>query len=633
MLARFAPAPIGQNHGIKFKKRVNGKDASIFGAFSFSDEIIFSLDIPRTLGITYPTLRIDADGKAFWEKDLEYKETVLDVDIFEIKLKTKELCLGERSGLFYYHFAFHRGAETLFSQTEDNLNFTLSHECPANFRLTIYEDGSCAPEWFKGGVMYHIFVDRFAKGSYKPVCRPDAEINEDWESGIPQYPEYPGAFVRNNMFFGGNLVGIKEKLDYLASLGVTVIYLSPIFKSYSNHKYDTGDYMQVDEMFGGDKALAELIKAGKKKGIRIILDGVFNHTGDDSIYFDKYGKYGSCGAYLSEESPYHDWFYFKEFPDSYESWWGIPILPKLNLMNPDCFDYFTKGEGSVIGKYAKMGIGGIRLDVVDELPNEFLYALVETAKKYSKDEAVVIGEVWENASDKIAYGKRRRYFRGRQLDSVMNYPFRSAALEYISTGDSSIIARELTEIYASYPKFVSDSLMNILGTHDTERILTVLGGENKGDMPNCELAGIKMSDAAREKAVVLLKMASVLQYTVYGVPSVFYGDEAGLEGYHDPFCRMPFPWGKENEELLSHYKKLGSIRSKNPVFAKGEFRVTRAEGPYLEFERYDKKDRIRVAVNASERSVPLHISGTDLISGNKFTTFDLLPPYSAVVLK
>ena len=632
MLSKLSHAAIADQK-IKFSKSIRGTDVSLFGAFPTNEKLCFSLKIPRKMGITYPILRINKDGLCAKEMPFEYIATVLGDDIFEIELDTKKLCDNENSGLFYYDFILSRGNHALFSETYDNLNLTLSENEGSKFRLLIYEEGFETPDWFKGGLMYHIFVDRFAKGSFEPVCRPDAEMNPDWDNGIPQYGEYPGAFVKNNMFFGGNLIGVREKLDYLKSLGVSVIYLSPIFKAYSNHKYDTGDYMQVDEMFGGEKALSDLIEAAKEKGIKIILDGVFNHTGDDSIYFNKYGKYDSLGAYQSRESKYYNWFHFRNHPNEYESWWGIPILPKLNLQNEECRNYLAKGENSVVGKYTKMGIGGIRLDVADELTNDFLDLLRITAKEISGGEAVIIGEVWENAADKIAYGHRRRYLQGAQLDSVMNYPFRSASLEYLLSGDSSLLASALTEIYASYPKCVCDSLMNILGTHDTERILTVLGGEDKYDLSNHALAGLKMSDKTRERAIKLLKLGSVLQYTVYGVPSVFYGDEAGLEGYRDPFCRMPFPWGRENDELLRHYRLLGKLRKENQVFRDGIFKITRFEGSYIEYERKNESQALTIAINAGDSPFKTHICGIDLLTLEKFSKASPLPPYTAVVLK
>lgn len=623
-------------YNIEIRKKINGEDASLYGAFSQSAFLTLSLLVPRALGVTEVkiTVKNDEDGDVT-EKTLEFATLERENDVFETNLDFSVLCGSEKSGLFWYSFAFYRKKDVpvLFSDAVNNLEVRLSEENGRSFRLLVYEDGFDTPEYFRGGVMYHIFVDRFAKGDFTPPKRDDAVINDDWYGGIPQYGEYPGAFVANNMFFGGNLVGVREKLGYLFSLGVTVIYLSPVGKAYSNHKYDTGDYMTVDEMFGGEKALSDLIATAKKYGIRIILDGVFNHTGDDSRYFNKYGKYDDIGAYQSEKSPYYGWYKFIEFPDKYESWWGIPILPKLNLENEECASFLAKGEKSVVGKYVKMGIGGIRLDVADELPGEFLEELRVTAKTLSGGDAVIIGEVWENASDKVAYGKRRKYLRGRQLDSVMNYPFRTAVIEFLLHKNARALADELTEIYASYPKCVSDSLMNIIGTHDTERILTVLSGENKYDLPSEELARVRMSDESRERAKRLLKLAAVTQFTVYGIPSVYYGDEAGMEGYHDPFCRMPYPWGREDEELVALYRLLGKIRRENKVFECGTFRVLHADGAFLMFERRSAGECVTVALNVGGTECALGIAGRDLLTGTTLTEDDTLAPMKAVVVR
>ncbi len=632
MLAKFSSTQKADRK-IILGKELKGEDASLFGAFSSKSKLCLYLLIPRSLGITYPILRLAKDGEESREIPMEFVLMEGGSDRFEITLDLKNLCKNEKSGLFYYDFIFPTDEKRLFSETCDNVNLELSTFEGSKFRLLVYEDEFDTPKWFRGGIMYHIFVDRFARGSFSAPHREDAEMNEDWENGIPEYGEYPGAFVKNNVFFGGNLVGIKEKLPYLKSLGVTVIYLSPIFKAYSNHKYDTGDYMQVDEMFGGETALLELINEAEKFGVKIILDGVFNHTGDDSKYFNKYGKYDGVGAYQSKKSEYYGWYHWKEHPDSYESWWGISILPKLNLENRSCRNYFVDGETSVVGKYTKMGIGGIRLDVADELTDDFLEGLRKTTKFFSDGESVIIGEVWENAADKISYGKRRKYFRGAQLDSVMNYPFRSATVDYLLSGDSSLLASALTELYASYPKCVSDSLMNILGTHDTERILTVLGGEDNFDKTNEELSLIRMDEETKKKAIKLLKMGSVLQYTVYGIPSVFYGDEAGLEGYRDPFCRRPFPWGRENSELLSHYALLGRVRGENNIFRDGLFRIRRAEGGYIEYERVKGKNRLIIALNRSESPFAARLSGKDLLTGKVYSENDTIPPFGAVILK
>ncbi len=618
MTVRVLPT---DNITLKIKKMLCGKDVSLRSAFEYGSQLEIFVEAPRVLGASAAVLRIKNDDISA-ERDipLEFEDSYGGNDIYRTVLDLGELCGTEKSGLFYYEFLLVRGDKTLFTDTQNNVDFTLS-EHPANrFRLLVYEKGFECPSWFKGGVMYHIFVDRFYRGAGQIGERDDVEINEDWENGIPQYPEARGDRFSNNVFFGGNLWGVREKLPYLSSLGVTVIYLSPIFKAYSNHKYDTGNYMAVDEMFGGEEAFKELISAANEYGIKIILDGVFNHTGDDSLYFDRYGKYGKTGAYTNRESLYKNWFHFKKYPEEYESWWGIDILPKLQLNNSECADYFV-GDGGVIEKYTKMGIGGWRLDVADELPNAFLERLRAKATEVAGEQPIVIGEVWENAADKISYSKRRKYFRGRQLDSVMNYPLRNGIISFVRFGDAELLSDILKEIYSSYPLTVCHSLMNILGTHDTERILSVLGDDEIDEIDSFsqkEVAHRRLDAEKYAAAVAKLKVAAAIQYTVYGVPSVYYGDEAGSEGYHDPFCRMPYPWGREDAELRDFYTLLGKIRKDHSAFSDGEFSVLCARDGFIAYERYNGKEKITVLANVSDKTVDFDAKGWDLLCGEKY---------------
>lgn len=475
--------------------------------------------------------------------------------------------------------------------------------------------------------MYHIFVDRFCKSGKVTQRRKNAEYASDWYGNITQYGAYPGAHVQNNEFFGGDLWGIIEKLPYLQELGVTVLYLSPIFEAYSNHKYDTGDYSKVDAQFGGREALEALIRQAAEHGMRVILDGVFNHTGDDSLYFDRYGNYGGIGAYQNPTSPYRDWYHFGATDMEYDAWWGIKILPKLNHNTPSCREFFTGKEG-IGAHYVSAGIGGWRLDVADELSDDFLDAFRVSVKK-ANPETIIIGEVWENAADKIAYGKRRRYLRGAQLDCVMNYPLRQGILSFILEGNGAALARTLTEFYSSYPKCVCDCLMNVLGTHDTERILSVLGDSASLSLDNALLATHKMDAAARQRGTRLLRLASMIQFTVYGVPSIFYGDEAGMEGGHDPFCRRPFPWGREDKGLKAHYRLLGKIR-KLPVFASGDFQVLEGCQDYIYYIRSLEGTQVHVAVNLSDVPRPLPLQGKELLSGKDFA--GVVPSTEGIIL-
>ena len=599
------------------------------GAFCYGDVIDFEVMVSRRMGMTTPVLRIRRDGECDSDMPMQFKGTDNVNDIYCLSLDTAKLCGESECGLFYYTVMLVRGAETIYTDTENNCDFTLSPKEGVRFRMLVHEKGFELPKGFGKGVMYQIFPDRFFKGESEraralPV-REDAIINEDWENGIPQFAKNIGDPLKNNMFFGGNLYGVIEKLDYLSSLGVSVIYLCPIFEAYSNHKYDTGDYLKVDEMFGGESALVELIDAAREKGISIILDGVFNHTGDDSLYFNRRGRYGEGGAYNDENSKYYGWYNFKKHPDEYESWWGIEILPRLNHANKSCRSFFT-GEGGVIEKYTKMGIGGWRLDVADELCDEFLDELYERVKSISDGGAVIIGEVWENAAEKSAYGKRRRYFQGRQLDSVMNYPLRSAIIDFCTFGDAQALYNTLTEIYSSYPRQVCDGLMNIIGTHDTERILTVLGRDmGDEDRSMTELSVARLSKSQRERGMALLKIAATLQYTVYGIPSLYYGDEVGLEGYRDPFCRMPFPWHEMKcpfrAEILEFYKRLGELRADEDALAGGDFIILEHSDTHIAYVRKKGDSSILVVANRGEDIVMTLSDGeeyTDAIDGGVY---------------
>ncbi len=586
---------------VSLVKRIGERDVSHRGAFPCGSELILEARIPRTLGVRGVVLRIARDGGE--EKDLPFSFTDLckGVDLYTLTLDTAALCGGEGRGLFYYELLFLRGFDTLFTDSVNNVDFLLSERSASRFRLLIHDATLDVPDWFSGGVMYHIFVDRFCKGAREGTLKAGDVLDPDWEHGIPQYPEKRGDALSNNVFFGGNLWGVIEKLDYLSSLGVTTLYLSPIFDAASNHRYDTGDYEHVDALLGGDEAFSSLAKAAHERGMRIILDGVFNHTGDDSRYFNRRGHYDALGAYQSPASPYFNWYNFKSFPEEYECWWGIEILPRLNHADEGCRHYFTAPDG-IAARWLRAGADGWRLDVADELSDDFLDELHVSVRNATRGEGLIIGEVWENAADKISYGKRRRYLSGGQLDSVMNYPFRNAVLAFLQSGDAECFCDILTELYASYPTSVSHSLMNLLGTHDTERILTVLGDrEMSGEwLSNAELSVKRLSLEERERGIALLKLASALQYTVFGVPSVYYGDEAGLEGYHDPFCRMPFLWGREDDGLLSHYRALGRLRRDHSSLRDGDFRFLFRSSHAFVFERKNASEVILVAANMGD---------------------------------
>ena len=582
------------NYAFRSKLLVNGKKCLSY-AFEKGAELSFTFYISRRLGLFNARAEIysDSDGSVTTHECV-WCDIENGYDVYTLNTSIDLI------GLYYLKFKADSGSgEHLFE-----------------IQLTAYKKGYKTPEWIKGGIMYQIFCDRFAKSEKYPLTiKKGAEHYPDWENGIPQFPNKPGDPFKNNCFFGGSLYGIIERLDYLQSLGVNTLYLNPIFDAASNHKYDTGDYLKIDEMFGGDEALDMLICELKKRKMHIILDGVFNHTGADSVYFNKFGNYKDVGAYQSKDSKYYEWFDFKSYPDDYETWWGVKILPTIKK-NSVPFREFICGSEGVAAHYLSKGIDGWRLDVADELSDEFLEQLRKTSHKINP-EAYILGEVWEDASNKIAYDKRRRYFQGTELDAVMNYPIRTAIIDYIITGNAEKLAAATSLLYRNYPKFVSDAQMNLLGTHDTERILNTLALDGSLDMTNEELSKYRMSKDVRAEATARLKPAVFLCYTLPGVPCIYYGDEIGMEGGRDPFNRMPFAYAKADKALLAYYRKLGAMRVSLPCFKDGDFEVISDKDGLFLFRR----DDTICAVNMSRSRI--------IVSDTPF--FELIDDDAAVI--
>ncbi|MBR6005830.1 MAG: glycoside hydrolase family 13 protein, partial [Clostridia bacterium] len=539
----------------KFSKHYNC-DMSLFGAFPGSDTLRLEIKVPRSFGTYYAEMQIYADALDFPDDELKYiplewSSIENGSDVYSAVLNLETLTDGNAAkGLFYYRYKI-SGAETeIFAGGEEPVELKECGEA-GDRQLLIFDDGYQTSSHLKEGIIYHIFVDRFRK-SGKCRVRGDAFINPDWDNGIPQYAEYPGAPLKNNMFFGGDLWGVIEKLDYIASLGAKTIYLSPVFEAASNHKYDTGDYLSVDSMFGGDEALKALFEKAEERGISVILDGVFNHTGSDSIYFNREGNYKGKGAYNSQKSPYYDWYSFTDYPDEYECWWNFNTLPNVDETN-SAYNNYINGRGGIIQKWLAAGASGWRLDVADELPDEFIDNLSQSAKQQKQD-ALILGEVWEDASNKTAYGIRRRYLLGGQLDSVMNYPFRDAILGFLTGANTHDMMEIILSVLENYPPQVIRLLMNHIGTHDTERAITMLAGEPMNFRGREWQWDKKMTPEQWHIGMKKLRLASLMQFTLPGVPCIYYGDEAGVEGYRDPFNRTAFPWGKENMELLGWYE-------------------------------------------------------------------------------
>lgn len=594
------------------------------GAVPTESTISFNIQVPHTDDTKEVCLVwIDDENTHYHYLEMDYKGVQDDFVIYE---KTVEV---KRPGLVWYYFRLSTSSGTYYiGKNKDGIIET--KEEPPSWQITIYDRHFTTPDWIKGGIFYHIFVDRFASAGHTTL-KDHIVFRKDW-GGVPYFKPNENGEVMNNDFFGGNLQGIISKLDYLQSLGVTCLYLSPIFDAFSNHKYDTGNYKEIDCMFGTKEDFQTLCLEGKKRGIQILLDGVFNHTGSDSIYFNRKGTYDSVGAYQSQESDYYSWFNFFEYPNKYDCWWGIDTLPALREENPSYME-FIAGEEGIGTSWLKAGASGWRLDVADELPDVFLEKLRESVKRYNP-EALIIGEVWEDASHKIAYDKRKQYFLGKQLDSVMNYPFMNAILQFVRYKDAEQLHEVVTSICHNYPPQVVHCLMNMLGTHDTRRVLTALAGDELHHASKEEQARVRMTNEQREKGIELLKLASFLQMTLPGVPCIYYGDEAGMEGYGDPFNRRCYPWGNENRELISWYQKLGTIRKQLDVFKDGSYETVYSQQAIFLFERRNQKEKVIMGVNRSDQPyyVSLQQSYVDVLHNTEVKNTYMIEPNQCCLL-
>ena len=492
------------------------------------------------------------------------------------------------------------------------------------WQLTVYDGRGHTPEWFGSGVSYQIFPDRFCRSRIPDPAGMVGErtVHENWQDTPDFLPDEQGE-IRNRDFFGGDLPGITGKLDYLKGLGVTTVYLNPIFEAASNHRYNTADYLAIDPMLGKEEDFQTLCQEAHKRGMRILLDGVFNHTGSVSRYFNADGSYPDGGAAQSAQSPYYNWYHFSRWPAEYDAWWGIKTLPAVEENHPDYREFIFGGRDSVVRHWLRCGADGWRLDVADELPDDFI-AQLRCAMEEEKPDALLIGEVWEDGSNKIAYDRRRRYLLGSETHGLMNYPFRTAALQWLCGGDASDFRESMETLRENYPPDAYYSAMNFLSTHDTPRILTLLGGEPvPEDKPG--RAAARLSPAGYELARRRLMVGAMLLYAFPGSPTVYYGDEAGVQGYEDPLNRRTYPWGQEDERLLAWYRKLGALRCSRPSLQQGGISYPLAAGGGLAVRRCCGSEVTVAVMNAGAESLEVHLpwSGTiatDAMTGQKFLT-------------
>ena len=600
-----------------------------FGAVRAGQTVHLSLCIPEELGYVDPHLVLQKEGK--YDVPVHYRMK-FDGQTPKQNHFSVDVTLND-VGLYFYYFDLYTDFRRIF-RGPDNCG-VVSWQEGESWQITVYEPDFQTPECIKGKVFYQIFPDRFCEGvENKPMPFPDRLYQADKHAEPFWQPNETGGHL-NEDYFGGDLEGIRIKLPYLREMGVDYLYLNPIFEAHSNHRYNTADYLNVDPLLGTNEEFEVLCREAAKYGIGIVLDGVFSHTGSDSRYFNREGRYGEGGAYRDPNSPYRSWYDFdSKYKGGYRSWWGFETLPEVNEETPSFVEFIT-GEGGVIDTWLRRGAAGFRLDVADELPDDVLRDM-RTAAKAADPDSVLLGEVWEDATDKISYGHRRRYLEGGELDSVMNYPFANAVIDFVRTANAEELRECVENIVEHYPRASLDTLMNHIGTHDTVRAITRLGRGDIGRPENGRDRGI-LTEEQYQKGVCLLKLASVLQFTLPGVPCVYYGDEVGLAGGEDPFNRACFPWGNENAELLGHYRTLGRIRKLCPAFIDGEFNCISSALGCIAYERNSESCSALIIANANchgiEYTVPERWRGASTLFGSAADGLNVpLGAYSAAIL-
>lgn len=587
-----------------------------YGAVSAGECVRISIFPRRSEAVTQAMFLLAADGEPPKAYPMRWDGLFGDRDRYTITFPAGD------PALYWYSFTICSRRGLRFINCGSGGVGVESASEGTRFQLTVYDGTYQVASWFGKGITYNIFPDRFARAAVadiagrKRACR----VHENWDD-IPEYRPDEHGEILNNDFFGGNLRGVIEKLDYLESLHVRTLYFNPMFEAFSNHRYDTADYKHIDPFLGCEADFRELCAQAKKRGMRVILDGVFSHTGYDSVYFNARGHYDSVGAHQSKDSPYYEWYDFSRWPDEYSSWWGIYTLPQVNEMNAKYLGYIIENTDSVIRHWLDAGASGWRLDVADELPDAFIERLSRAARE-QKPDALIVGEVWEDASNKISYDVRRRYFQGGELDSVMNYPLRDGVLAFLAGSPAEQLAERMETLRENYPREVFYNLMNIIGTHDTPRVLTVLGvddtvwRESRDWRAQFRLEGEALTLAKRR-----LRMAAVLQFTMPGSPTIYYGDEAGLQGFEDPFNRRTYPWGHEDTEILEFYRRLCTVRDVEQTLRTGELRFLEAAGDLLIYVRETASDRLLIAVNRGDKPLSRDYecaAADDLLNGQRY---------------
>ena len=574
-----------------------------FGCINLDETLMVTLYV-KGAGETGALFMLAKDGESANSYEMKLCESQNEYHVYRVSLRFQE------TGLFFYHFTLTQPEGIVNILKGEKNNPVLNH---GNlWQITCYNYAYPLPEDAFGQVFYQIFPDRFNKvGNCDTKNKLTPFYLHENTHELPVFEPDSSGTIQNNDFFGGNLQGIIDKLPYLKNLGIRTIYLNPIFKAYSNHRYDTADYLTVDPLLGTEDDFHRFCLNAHELGIKVILDGVFSHTGSDSLYFDIHNRFG-MGAYHNPDSSYRSWYQFYEYPHHYASWWGISTLPCTEETDPGFKNFIFN---SVIPHWLSLGADGWRLDVADELPESFLEELYVAVKK-TKPNALVLGEVWEDASNKISYGVRRRYLQGKSLDSVMNYVWRDAIIRFARC---EIAAEDLQEAVMTlcehYPPQALHTLMNLLSTHDTPRILTALGvthiPENKKDR-----AGFRLDDTERKTAKKRLFLAAFLLFFLPGSPCIYYGDEIGMEGFEDPFNRGYMGDIQGDNEIYECFGTLAAIKNKSHALRFGTLTPVIAEKGLFAFYRIVDNEKILCLVNNSPVPVCYHTSDRILFAKN-----------------
>lgn len=559
------------------------------------------------------------------------------------------------------------------------------------FQLTVYDKGYKTPDWMKEAVVYQIFPDRFNNGdtsndSAKTNARGEEpiEVQKSWNS-LPDNPRlgenniddidgaYSGDGIWSNDFFGGDIKGIQEKLDYLQSLGVNTLYLNPIAMAASNHKYDATDYKTLDPMFGTEKDFKEFTSELKSRGMHLIVDGVFNHVGDDSIYFDRYGKYNTVGAYeywsyvydlmnnegidqavamtkaeeyfvesgqtFSEEK-WHLWFNIKNGKVDvgttnerydYQGWWGYDSLPEFKSLTKDeAIELgLAKEDDEFVNKASEWNNKELVNYIYKDEDSVAKQWINWGADGWRLDVANEVDTIFWNDfrvemkahnENTLILGEiwddASKYFIGDQYDSVMNYRIRAALIDYLKNGNATRLNDTLMAVYEDYPEEAFYALMNLMGSHDVARAIYILGGGSDSS----ERAELGSYDENLGKQ--RLKLAALFEFGYAGAPTIYYGDEAGVTGSKDPDCRRSYPWDNEDTSLISFYESIGTIRKENKdLFSHGDLTTlyTGDEGVYV-YGRSYKDNHAVVAINPTNTDAKVTVDLKEFTgNGTNFT--------------